>query len=383
MGIYRKNEERLTYNIIYTDGDSKRTLAKRFNVTSVTRDKEYNVTKGAADSKLQYFSVNPNGEAEIVNVYLHSAAKARIKLFDFNFSDIAIKGRSSQGNMVTKQPVRKVDLKIKGISTIGGRDIWYESNIGRLNVHERGQYLGSFQTDDLILVIFESGEYELTNHELTNHYANKEILLIEKFDPNCVISVLHYDGNGKNYCVKRFNVETRSTEKRFSFITEGWGSKMILVATHKSPVLELTVKTSSGEKKISQVNLTTFIDVKGWKCIGNKLCGKEFIKAKLLPPPPPENENNDDDPPRGFDGETESSILVETEIKHKTQTTDSTDSQEETSPPILKKITERKKPEESTKELKEIPDDALPELPSKEKKDNGTTFTTGDQISLL
>ena len=195
VGIFRKNEERLTYNAIYTDGDSKRTMAKRFNVTSVTRDKEYNVTKGSADSKLQYFSVNPNGEAEIVNIYLHSAAKARIKLFDFDFSDIAIKGRSSQGNMVTKQPVRKVDLKVKGVSTIGGRDIWYESNIGRLNVHERGQYLGSFQTDDLILVIFDSGEYELTNHELTNHYANKEITLIEKFDPNCVISALHYDGN--------------------------------------------------------------------------------------------------------------------------------------------------------------------------------------------
>ena len=217
VGIFRKNEERLTYNAIYTDGDSKRTMAKRFNVTSVTRDKEYNVTKGSADSKLQYFSVNPNGEAEIVNIYLHSAAKARIKLFDFDFSDIAIKGRSSQGNMVTKQPVRKVDLKVKGVSTIGGRDIWYESNIGRLNVHERGQYLGSFQTDDLILVIFDSGEYELTNHELTNHYANKEITLIEKFDPNCVISALHYDGNGKNYCVKRFNVETPLYRKAFQF----------------------------------------------------------------------------------------------------------------------------------------------------------------------
>jgi len=380
VGIFRKNEERLTYNAIYTDGDSKRTMAKRFNVTSVTRDKEYNVTKGSADSKLQYFSVNPNGEAEIVNIYLHSAAKARIKLFDFDFSDIAIKGRSSQGNMVTKQPVRKVDLKVKGVSTIGGRDIWYESNIGRLNVHERGQYLGSFQTDDLILVIFDSGEYELTNHELTNHYANKEITLIEKFDPNCVISALHYDGNGKNYCVKRFNVETRSTGKRFSFITEGWGSKMILAATHKSPLLELTVKTTSGEKRISQVNLTTFIDVKGWKSIGNKLCGKEFIKAKLLPPPPDDNDD-DDLPPTTSSGnggsDTSNEFIVESETIE-TASSDTIEDQEETPLPIVKKVIERIIKDESKKDLKEIP-----ELPSKEKKDSNQTFTTGDQISLL
>ncbi|MGB4080956.1 MAG: DNA gyrase/topoisomerase IV subunit A [Bacteroidia bacterium] len=386
VGIFRKNEERLTYNAIYTDGDSKRTMAKRFNVTSVTRDKEYNVTKGSADSKLQYFSVNPNGEAEIVNIYLHSAAKARIKLFDFNFSDIAIKGRSSQGNMVTKQPVRKVDLKVKGVSTIGGRDIWYESNIGRLNVHERGQYLGSFQTDDLILVIFDSGEYELTNHELTNHYANKEIALIEKFDPNCVISVLHYDGNGKNYCVKRFNVETRSTGKRFSFITEGWGSKMILAATHKSPLLELTVKTASGEKRISQVNLTTFIDVKGWKSIGNKLCGKEFIKAKLLPPPPPDNDDDDELPPSSSGGDKGSDNAKEYKVESESLDTtiiDTIEGQEEIPPPMPKKVIERIIIEESKKELKEIPDDAIPELPSKEKKDGNQSFTTGDQISLL
>ena len=360
-------------------------MAKRFNVTSVTRDKEYNVTKGSADSKLQYFSVNPNGEAEIVNIYLHSAAKARIKLFDFDFSDIAIKGRSSQGNMVTKQPVRKVDLKVKGVSTIGGRDIWYESNIGRLNVHERGQYLGSFQTDDLILVIFDSGEYELTNHELTNHYANKEITLIEKFDPNCVISALHYDGNGKNYCVKRFNVETRSTGKRFSFITEGWGSKMILAATHKSPLLELTVKTTSGEKRISQVNLTTFIDVKGWKSIGNKLCGKEFIKAKLLPPPPDDNDD-DDLPPTTSSGnggsDTSNEFIVESETIE-TASSYTIEDQEETTLPIVKKVIERIIKDESKKDLKEIPDDAIPELPSKEKKDSNQTFTTGDQISLL
>ncbi len=344
VGIFRKNDERLTYNAVYTDGQSKKTMAKRFNVTSITRDKEYTVTKGTTDSKLHYFSVNPNGEAEVVNVYLHAAAKARVKLFEYDFSELAIKGRNSQGNMVTKYPVRKIDLKEKGVSTIGGRDIWYESNIGRLNVHERGDFLGSFQTDDLILVIYENGEYELTSHELTNHYSNKEIVLIEKFDPKCVVTVLHYDGNGKNYCVKRFNIETRSTGKRFNFITDGWGSKMILATTYKTPLIELTTKSKTGDKKTDEVNLKEFIDIKGWKSIGNKICGKEFTKAKLLPPPPPEieeevEENNEDNgnDPSNNDG-----------------------------------FKEEPKKEEN---------DNLPKLKSDDDKSD--KFTSGDQISLL
>jgi len=246
--------------------------------------------------------------------------------------------------MVTKYPVRKIDLKEKGVSTIGGRDIWYESNIGRLNVHERGDYLGSFQTDDLILVIYENGEYELTSHELTNHYSNKEIVLIEKFDPKCVVTVLHYDGNGKNYCVKRFNIETRSTGKRFNFITDGWGSKMILATTYKTPLIELTTKSKTGDKKTDEVNLKEFIDIKGWKSIGNKICGKEFTKAKLLPPPPPEieeevEENNEDNgnDPSNNDG-----------------------------------FKEEPKKEEN---------DNLPKLKSDDDKSD--KFTSGDQISLL
>jgi topoisomerase-4 subunit A len=344
VGIFRKNDERLTYNAIYTDGQSKKTMAKRFNVTSITRDKEYTVTKGTPDSKLHYFSVNPNGEAELVNVYLHAAAKARVKLFEYDFSELAIKGRNSQGNMVTKYPVRKIDLKEKGVSTIGGRDIWYESNIGRLNVHERGDYLGSFQTDDLILVIYENGEYELTSHELTNHYSNKEIVLIEKFDPKCVVTVLHYDGNGKNYCVKRFNIETRSTGKRFNFIIDGWGSKMVLATTQSTPLIELTIKTKTGDKKTDEVNLKEFIDIKGWKSIGNKICGKEFAKAKLLPPPPPE---------------------VEEEVEENNEDNGNDPSNNDA----------------AKEEPKKEKNDNLPKLKSDDEKSD--KFTSGDQISLL
>ncbi|MFT7380070.1 MAG: topoisomerase-4 subunit A, partial [Bacteroidia bacterium] len=388
VAIYRKNNERMTYNAVYTDGGSKKTMAKRFNVTSITRDKEYNITKGTPDSKLQYFSVNHNGEAEVLNIYLHSAAKARNKLFDYDFADLTIKGRSSQGNMVTKHPIRKVDLKSKGVSTIGGRDIWYEPGIGRLNIHDRGEYLGNFQTDDLILVVFETGDYEITNHELTNRYTSKEIKIIEKFDPKKVISVLHYDGNGKNYCVKRFNIETASTDKKFCFITEGWGSKMVLAATHDTPIIELTTKSKTGDKKVEEVNLANFIDVKGWKSIGNKICGKEFVKAKLLPPPPPEDDGEDPDdnePPTNDDitevktvkasDEESSDVEVIIEVPNETSI--------QTRPPIAKKVI-AKKENEPEPDQKEIPDEAAPELPSSDKKkEDKNSFTSGDQISLL
>ncbi|MFY0643116.1 MAG: DNA gyrase/topoisomerase IV subunit A [Bacteroidia bacterium] len=284
IAVFRKNDDRMVYNAVYTDGKSKKTYAKRFSVTSITRDKEYFVTKNTPGSKLLYFTANPNGEAEIVNIYLHPAAKARIKLHDYNFADLAIKGRNSQGNMVSKHPVRKVDLKVKGVSTIGGRDIWYESAIGRLNIHERGTYIGSFQTEDRILVIYKNGEYELTNHELTNHYQNKEIALIEKFNPKKDVCVVHYDGKNKNYYVKRFLIETASLSKKFHFISEARGSKMLAVSTGINPVIELTVKTKTGDKKSDEVVLKDFIDIKGWKSLGNKLCGTEFAKVKLLPP---------------------------------------------------------------------------------------------------
>jgi topoisomerase-4 subunit A len=282
VAVFRANDDRTTYNAIYTDGKTKKTYAKRFNVTSFTRDKEYDVTKGTHGTKLLYFTANPNGEAEKVNVYLHAAAKARNKLLEYDFADLAIKGRTARGNMVTRHPVRKIDLKEKGISTIGGRDIWFEKNIGRLNVHERGDYLGSFQTDEQILVIYETGEYELTDHELTNHYNGKEIVLIEKFYPQDIITAVHYDGKSKNYCVKRFNIETSTVGKRFSFISDARGSKLIMATTQIQPQITLTVKKKDG-KVDEAYDLSEFIDVKGWKSIGNKLCGKEFAKLKLEP----------------------------------------------------------------------------------------------------
>ena len=395
VAIFRKNDDRLTYNAIYTDGKTKKTFAKRFNVTSITRDKEYNVTKGNSGSKMHYFTANPNGEAELVNIYLHAAAKARNKLFDYDFSDLAIKGRTSQGNIVSKHPVRKVDLKEKGVSTIGGRDIWYERNIGRLNIHNRGSYLGSFQTEDQILIIYNNGEYELTNHELTNHYANKEIALIEKFNPEHVLSILHYDGNNKNYYIKRFIVETTTQGKRFSFITEGRGSKMVLASTHIIPSIELTTKLKSGDKKVEVVNLTEFIDVKGWKSIGNKICGKEFHKAKLLKPIEPEEQTKPQEA-ENQNNESKKMIAVKKEKKSDDRITEQKVESEKPDVKIKKTPKNSVKKEDNTDlDSKKMHPDSPPskvvqkksppktKSSNKDEDDEAKTFTSGDQISLL
>ena len=366
VAVFRKNDDRMTYNAVYLHGKTKKTYAKRFNVTSITRDKEYDITKGEKGSKLLYFSANPNGEAEIVNVYLHAASKARNKLIDYDFAELAIKGRSSQGNLVSKHIVRKVDLKEKGSSTIGGRDIWYESNIGRLNVHERGDYLGSFQTEDKILVVYNTGEYELTSHELTNHYSNKEIVLIEKFDSKKVMTALHYDGNSKNYCVKRFLIETSTTDKRFSFITEGRGSKLVLITSQSHPVIELTVKSKGNAKKTEEVDLKEFIDVKGWKSIGNKLCGKEFAKAKILPPK--EEEKQEEPNPEEGNGTDEKKFEDNEAITNFSSDKDNKEKKEvKTAEPSQSKSQKGADKKESQAPM----------------KDSNTTFTSGDQISLL
>lgn len=358
IAVFKKDDERTTYNAIYFNGKNKASYAKRFNVTSFTKDKWYDVTKGDTGSKLLYFTANPNGEAEVVNIYLNPAVKAKKKLIEFNFADITIKGRTSQGNTATKYTLRKIELKEKGKSTIGGRDIWYEKNIGRLNVHERGDYLGNFNTDDKILVIFQSGEYEITNHELTNHYQYNEIYSIEKFNPKAPVTVVHYDGNNKNYYVKRFLIETSTLDKKFAFITEGWGSKMALATTVKTPVIQLITKEKDKDKKESEINLKEFIEVKGWKSLGNKLCGKEFVKATLIP------QEND---------EWETTIEDQNEP---IQNVESIESNTSENPVTLKELTPKSGDEITSKPTTK--DDK-----KDDDSDDEITYKPGDQLKLL
>src|SRR6478735_3903725 len=266
VGVYNKNDEHMVYNMIYADGKSGLSMAKRFNVTGITRDKEYELTKGNKGSKVLYFTANPNSESEVVTVTLTPTAPARNKIFDFDFAELLIKGKGSQGNIVTKYPVKKIVQKSLGESTLGGREIYYDEVIGRLNTENRGRYLGSFNTEDTILVIFKDGSYELTSFDITNHYDVANIEILQKFDPERVISVVHMDGESKIYYVKRFKIETTTIGKRFSFINESKGSKMVAVSTHDAPQVEIKMqREKKGEKETESILLSAFIDVKGWK----------------------------------------------------------------------------------------------------------------------
>ncbi len=270
VAVFRKGDERMVYNLIYLDGTSGRAMVKRFQVLAVTRDKEYDLSKGTKGTKVMYLTANPNGEAEIITVYLTQGAKARVKVFDFDFATLEIKGRSAQGNILTRYPIRKIQLKMEGVSTLGGLDIYYDPIVGRLNTDQRGRLIGNFLGDDKVLVCYRSGDYELTSFELTNRYEASEVVLIRKFEPDSVLSAIYFDGASKMYFVKRFQIETTTMNKKFNFISDHKQSYLKLVSTEKQPQITVTL-VKGKEEEIKEYDLDMLIDVKGWKALGNKL----------------------------------------------------------------------------------------------------------------
>jgi topoisomerase-4 subunit A len=271
----------MIYNMIYVDGKTGVARAKRFAVTAVTRDKEYDLTTGTSGSRMLYFSANPNSEAEVVTVTLSPQCKAKQKIFDYDFATLDIKGRGSQGNILTKYPVRKIQFKEKGASTLGGRDIYYDDVLGRLNVDKRGKYIGNFNVDDHILVIFKDGNYELTGFELTNRYDAEQVLVIEKWNPKRVVTAVYQDGKTKLYYAKRFTIETSTVGKKFNFISETKGSRLVMATTR--PDSEIEVKF--GKKKDAETvfyQLDEYVDVRGWKAVGNKLTEADIISIELV-----------------------------------------------------------------------------------------------------
>ncbi len=281
--IFNKNDERMVYNMVYLDGKTGKSLVKRFQVMGITRDKEYDLTKGHKGSKVLYFTANPNGEAETITVNLTSGSSARKKIFEFDFTSIDIKGRGSQGNILTKYPVRKVQLKSAGISTLGGLDIWYDPTIGRLNRDSRGKHLGIFKPEDQIIVLTKDGSYTLTSFDLTNRYDPEKVIFIDKFQPNDIISAVYYHGGNKTYYVKRFNIETLSTGKKFNFISEEKGSRLELATNCKNQKIRIHyIAKRKDAKKTDEFLLDDLIETKGWKAIGNKLSNNKIRKVELL-----------------------------------------------------------------------------------------------------
>lgn len=272
VSVFKKNDDRKVYNLAYFDGKSGISYVKRFKVTAVTRDREYDLTAGNPKSKVLYFTANENGEAETIQINLTASCTARVKQFEYDFKELLIKGRDSMGNLLTKYPIRKITLKSAGVSTLGGVDIYYDENVGRLNRDEHGKYLGNFDAKDNILVIYKDGQYELTNFELTNRYEAKDIVSLSKFIPDGIITALYFDGASKLYYVKRFRIETTTIDKKFLFISDEKGSKLILASIDVYPRIEMTYKKDNQSGLIKEeVNLDEIAEVRGWKAMGSKL----------------------------------------------------------------------------------------------------------------
>ena len=268
--VFQKNDERTTYNMIYVDGESGKSFAKRFNVTGVTRDKEYDLTKGHEKSKVHYFSVNPNAEAELVKITLSSSSSARIKEFDFGFSDLEIKGRGSLGNTVTRYPIKSVKLKEAGISTIAGKKLWFDDQFGRLNTDEKGQYLGMFDAEDKVLVFYRDGNYEVTDQELTQKLDAEKLIHIEKFNPEKVISAVYVDMKTKQFMAKRFRIETTTLKNKFLFIKEGEGNYVETVTTIAEPVLAMQQGRGAQVRK-GKLKIAKIAEITNYKTVGTKL----------------------------------------------------------------------------------------------------------------
>jgi topoisomerase IV subunit A len=283
VSVFKKNDERKVYNLVYLDGKSGISMVKRFPITAVTRDREYDLTMGNPKSKVTYFTANDNGEAEVITVSLTAQSTAKLKQFDFDFAQIGIKNRSAQGNILTKYPVRKIVQKSAGTSTLGGVDIWYDDHLGRLNRDERGRLLGNFDAKDCILVVYKSGEYELTTFDLTNRYEPNDVVALQKFDPETVISAVYYEANQKQWFVKRFRVETTTIDKKFSFIGDTKGSKLAAASIDALPRIEIQHQVKErGPVEKMVLEPAGFIDVRGWKALGNKLPFAKVKEVKLL-----------------------------------------------------------------------------------------------------
>jgi topoisomerase-4 subunit A len=282
IGVWKKGDDRMVYNVIYTDGKSGKGFVKRFTMPGVIRDKEYDLTQGHPNSIIHHVTGNPNGEAEVVEVKLTQSSTARKKIFEYDFAELEIKGKGSRGNTLTKYPIRKVDFVRAGTSTLSKLDLWYDADSGRLNKEKRGHYIGKFDGDDQIIAFMRNGSYKITSYEVTNRYEPEKTLTVEKFNPKKPISAIYVDGESKQYMVKRFMIETSTADKEFGFISESIGSRLVLVTTSETPEVEMeVVKGKDKEKLVETINLEDIIDVKGWKALGNRLSQYKVTKVSL------------------------------------------------------------------------------------------------------
>ena len=281
VAVFKRNDDRTIYNVIYRDGLNGTIMVKRCAIKGITRDKEYSITKGTKGSKILYMTVNPNGEAETVKVYLRPRPRLKKPVFEFNFTELAIKGRQSMGNVLTKYAVHKIVLKDEGVSTLGGRKIWFEEEVLRLNADGRGKFLGEFHGDDKILVITKSGKYRMCSYDLMNHFED-DIMSVERYRPGKIYSAVYYDADLEFYYVKRFSLDL--TDKLSSFIGENEESRLIQLTEVDYPRLEVSFGGRHKTRENEIIEVADFIGVKSWKARGKRLSNYEVKVVTELEP---------------------------------------------------------------------------------------------------
>ena len=321
IDIFKKNDDRTVYNMIYQNGKKGSYYVKRFSVVGITRDKEYDLTIGTDDSKVNYFTANPNGEAEVIKINLKAKPKLKKLTFDFDFSELAIKGRGSRGNIISKHSIRNILQREEGVSTLGARNIWYDDTVRRLNTDERGEFIGAFKGDDKILSIMKSGELKLTSYDLSTHFEDN-MTTIAMFDPNKILTAVYYDGEQKKYYVKRFYLpESTSVNKLINFIGEEKGSKLITLSLDYLPRLQFDIKKDgSTQTEVEVIPLADFIGIKGYKAKGKRLSNYDLRKIKLIEPlpyTPPVVDDLADEVEVENEVEVESEVEVEVEVEPK------------------------------------------------------------------
>lgn len=317
VNVFKKNDKRTIYNVVYRDGKEGTHYIKRFAVTSIVRDREYDVTQGTPESRIVYFTANPNGEAEIIKVTLKPNPRIRRIIFEEDFSLISIKGRQAQGNILTRNPVHKIALKQKGGSTLGGRKVWFDRDVLRLNYDERGEYLGEFQSDDSILVILNNGEFYTTNFDLSNHYEDN-VSIVEKFDPNKVWTAVLNDADQRNYpYLKRFCLE--ATARKQNYLGENKNNRLILLTDEYYPRLEVIFGGNDSFRDPLVIDADEFIAVKGFKAKGKRITTFAVktineLEPTRFPEAPQTDEPETPDEPENLDpdsGKTEDEIRDE------------------------------------------------------------------------
>jgi len=287
--VWKKNDTTTTYNIIYQDTKTNISRAKRFNITSIIYDKEYNITGNCANPKIHFFKVNPSSETDIVTIYIHPLAKAINKIIEYNFAELDIKGRNSQGNLVCKYPITKVTLKTTNKDENITTQYWYDPSAGKLNTNKHGNDLGFFAPDDTILALDDKGNYKITMPETSHYYDFQHLKTIQKLTPSTIITSVYFDGEKQTYYVKRFNITTKTLHSPQNYLNDHPKTKYIYTTTESDPWVQMTIQRKRPNIQIQQdIQLNTIIDVKGWKSKGNRLSQQEIIDIKPIPSPTPE-----------------------------------------------------------------------------------------------